>query len=238
MGIWTELGLDPARHGLVALVGGGGKTTTLWALAHEAALAGKTVAVTATTHMMPPPGLPLTDDPACLPELFRSHPVVVLGRWDAPHKITSPLPPHRLRSLADVALVEADGARTRPLKAPAGHEPVIPPNADAVVAVAGLDALGQPIEAVCHQIERVTALLGKNSSQTVTETDVARLLAHPQGGRKGVPAGAEFRCLLNKADTPGLREKGLAIQKLLAAEVIFAAVHTYSKEERGGACWF
>lgn len=238
MGIWTELGSDPARCGLVALVGGGGKTTTLWALAHEAALAGRTVLVTATTHMMPLPGVPLTHDPGRLPELFRNCPVVLLGRWDAPHKITSPLPPEALRGLADVVLAEADGARNLPLKAPADHEPVIPPNADAVVAVAGLDALGRPIEEVCHRIERVTAILSKNSSQTVTEADMACLLAHPQGGRKGVPAGAEFRCLLNKADTPQLRERGLAIQKLLAAEGIFAAVHTYSKEERGGTCWF
>ena len=48
------------------------------------------------------------------------------------------------RAVAGVVIAEADGARLRPLKAPAEHEPVIPPAADAVVAVAGLDSVGAP----------------------------------------------------------------------------------------------
>ena len=37
MGIWEQLGLDMARHRMVALVGAGGKTSTLYALARQAA---------------------------------------------------------------------------------------------------------------------------------------------------------------------------------------------------------
>ena len=43
--------------------------------------------------------------------------------------------PEELRRAADVVLVEADGAKRLPLKAPAEYEPVIPPCADAVAAV-------------------------------------------------------------------------------------------------------
>ena len=43
MGIWEQLGLDMARHRMVALVGAGGKTSTLYALARQAADSGRTV---------------------------------------------------------------------------------------------------------------------------------------------------------------------------------------------------
>ena len=50
MGIWEQLGLDMARHRMVALVGAGGKTSTLYALARQAADSGRTVVVTTTTQ--------------------------------------------------------------------------------------------------------------------------------------------------------------------------------------------
>ena len=59
MGIWEQLGLDMARRRMVALVGAGGKTSTLYALARQAADSGRTVVVTTTTHILRHPGLPL-----------------------------------------------------------------------------------------------------------------------------------------------------------------------------------
>ena len=68
MRLWDKLGLDMDRHRVIALVGGGGKTTTMYALAREAREAGKTVIVTTTTHILPHPALFMTDetDPAAL----------------------------------------------------------------------------------------------------------------------------------------------------------------------------
>lgn len=63
MGIWEQLGLDMARHRMVALVGAGGKTSTLYALARQAADSGRTVVVTTTTHILRHPGLPLVEEP-------------------------------------------------------------------------------------------------------------------------------------------------------------------------------
>ena len=238
MGIWTALELRPDRHRLIALVGGGGKTTTLYALAAEAAAGGRTVVVTTTTHMMPHPRLPLTDDPGALPSLLAERRAVTLGRWDRPGKLTGAVRPEALTGLADVVLAEADGARLLPLKAPADHEPVIPACADAVVSVAGLDSLGEPVGSICHRPERVCVLLGVGPEHRVTPADVAEILASPLGGRKSVPAGAAFRCLLNKADTPERREAGERIRKLLAERGVPAAVYSYMEKERGGLCWF
>ena len=42
--------------------------------------------------------------------------------------------------LADLILIEADGARMMPCKVPAAYEPVILPETDTVLGVLGLDA--------------------------------------------------------------------------------------------------
>ena len=46
--------------------------------------------------------------------------------------------------LFDIILVEADGSRGKPLKAPAPHEPVLPSKAACVVAVVGAKPLDSP----------------------------------------------------------------------------------------------
>ena len=240
MDTWGLLGLDMAEHRAVALVGAGGKSSTMYSLARQARDTGRTVIVTTTTHIMPHPRLPLTDDPD--PERLRAllarHGVITLGRFLRPDKLSEAGSVAVCRAVAGVVIAEADGARLRPLKAPAEHEPVIPPAADAVVAVAGLDSVGAPIGAVCHRPERVCALLGKSMEAPVTAQDVALLLAHPLGGRKGLGERMAFRCLLNKADTPQRAAWGAEICRLLGERGVRAAVTHYTEKERGGACWF
>src|SRR5262249_57619382 len=62
----------------------------------------------------------------------------------------------------DVCILdEADGSRTRPFKAPADHEPVIPEETTLVIAVVGADVLGQPLDGEhVHRPARVSALRG------------------------------------------------------------------------------
>ena len=238
MGIWEALGLQMEVHRLVALVGAGGKTSTMYALASQGARAGKRVVVTTTTHMMPHPALPLTDHMEQLPVILAAHPVAVLGRFLRPDKLSEAGRAKECLRWADLVLVEADGARLRPLKAPAEHEPVIPPEAAAVVAAAGLDCLGMPIGAVCHRPHLVAALLGVGEEHILTPSDVAAVLSSPMGGRKDVRERMAFRCLLNKADTPQRAVWGEEIQQLLARQGIVSAVTYYTEKERGGACLF
>ena len=72
----------------------------------------------------------------------------------------------------------------------------------------------------------------------LTPADVAAVLSHPQGGRKGVGPGMAFRCLLNKADTPERAALGREIQEMLAQQGIVSAVTHYTERERGGLCLF
>ena len=240
MDLWEKLRLEPERHRVVALVGAGGKTSTLYALAHGARLRGLTVVVTTTTHIRPHPRLPLTGetDGERLRALVRAEVVVLCGRREPSGKLAAAAAAETCRLAADVAVIEADGAKMLPLKAPADHEPAIPPCADAVVAVAGMDAVGQAVEAACHRSQRVRALLGAGEGHRLTPADVAAVLAHPHGGRKGVGAGMAFRCLLNKADTPERLQYAREAAALLAARGVESAIHSYPEEESGGLCWF
>lgn len=236
MDIWQRLDLDPLRHRLVTLVGAGGKTTLLYALARQAADRGRTVAVTTTTHMLPHPGLVLTERPDRA--LLAARQVVMAGVLLPDGKISAGRSPVKLLAAADVVLVEGDGSKRLPLKAPEAWEPVIPEESDAVIAVAGLSAVGRAIETVCHRPRRAVLLLGKPPQALVTAADVALLLAHPEGGRKGVPHQAAFRCVLNQADNPARRAAGAAVAEHLRQCGIHAAVTQFRQEERDGACWF
>jgi molybdenum cofactor cytidylyltransferase len=217
--------LQIAPGDVVALVGAGGKTTALFRLARELTDAGRRVITTTTTHLAleqnalapthvvwPEAGvLPIT-------AALRAHRHVLvtgpadhaLGKWTGLSETNIT----RLSDLADIVLVEADGARQLSFKAPAEHEPAIPSCATAVVTVVGLDILGQPLNAShVHRPERVAALTGAALGASVTADMIVRVLAHPLGGRKNVPPGARLVVLLNKIESP---ERASAAQRLAA----------------------
>ncbi|HSF83984.1 MAG TPA: selenium cofactor biosynthesis protein YqeC, partial [Anaerolineales bacterium] len=114
-------------------------------------------------------------------------------------------------------LIEADGSRQLPLKAPGEHEPALPflgsyqatgPALDLVIVVAGLSALGQPLDASrVHRPERFAELAGLSMGAAISPQAVRRLLLHPQGGLKNIPLGVKRAVLLNQADTPELQSQ-------------------------------
>jgi probable selenium-dependent hydroxylase accessory protein YqeC len=115
-------------------------------------------------------------------------------------------------------LVEADGSRGLPFKAPADHEPVIPSSATLVVVVVGIDALGRPIGETAHRAERVLALTGRSVDDPVTPEDIVAVVAHPDGGRKNVPYGARLALALTKVE-PHHSELTATIRTALPADI-------------------
>lgn len=213
--ITKAFGLVP---GVISLVGGGGKTTLMLAFASELSKHGAHVIVTTTTHVIPPEGM-LSYNPKNIVEAkaaISEYNPVCFGKPASQGKLSAPdLSIAQLKTLADYIIVEADGAKRLPLKAPAEHEPVIPADSELVIAVAGLDGAGEPIETAAFRPERYAALCGKAMTDLVTPEDIARVLAHENGQRKGVPAGARFAVLLNKADD----EARLETARKIAAEL-------------------
>ena len=199
---------------VVAFVGGGGKSSALFRLAAELVAAGKRVITTTTTHIAveqlawAPVHLPLTEATteridAALQQ--HQHLLITDSSDPATGKVRG-VPVGFVNTLlelglADAILVEADGARKLPFKAPASYEPVIPPASTLVVIVVGVDIFGHPLdEQHVHRPALVSALSGCPIGAPVTPAVVARVVAHPDGGRKGVPTGAPVAVLLNKTD--------------------------------------
>jgi len=113
-------------------------------------------------------------------------------------------------------LIEADGSRQRPLKAPGAHEPVVPEWVDMVIVTAGLSGLGQPLEEEwVFRPEIFSALGGIAPGEVIQPEHLARVLSDPLGGLKGIPSAAIRVALLNQAFTPELRAAGLRIAEIL-----------------------
>lgn len=220
--------------GVTALVGGGGKTTLMLRLARELAQSGARVIITTTTHIVPPDGIrTLTDSAeAEIVSALETDRVVCLGKPDGFGKLTAPdLPVSRMAELADYVIAEADGAKQLPLKAPAQHEPVIPPESRLVIAVAGVDGAGRTISEAAFRPTLFAALCGKHEDDEITARDIALIITHPLGLRKNVSKGVRFAVLLNKADdATGIRTAqtiaGLLKQESIERTVIASLGHT------------
>ncbi len=161
------------KKGLTALIGGGGKTSTMYALAEELRLRGSVIVCTSTHILRPPqyPYLPRLKDSLSFGE------VVSTGTTDG-NKLSVPEQSFpELLTYADYVLVEADGSRQLPLKAHACHEPVIPWEAKTVLAVIGIDGLGHPIKEVAHRPELYARIAKADVNDPVTEEMIAKVVA-------------------------------------------------------------
>jgi molybdenum cofactor cytidylyltransferase len=209
----------------VAFVGAGGKTSAMFQLARELP---PPVIVSATTHL----GvwqIPLADRhiiaerPAPLEALEHDLSGVILVTGKIREDRTEPVNHRTMMWLREFCgyhslplLVEADGSRQKPLKAPDQHEPAIPAFVRCVVVVAGLSALGKPLEAEnVHRPEIFAQLSGLQPGEIITTAALNRMLTHPEGGLKNIPAHARRVALLNQADTPALQSQGDRIAKNL-----------------------
>ncbi|HIY50787.1 MAG TPA: putative selenium-dependent hydroxylase accessory protein YqeC [Candidatus Olsenella avicola] len=172
MGLVEALGVGP---GVTSVIGSGGKTSLLAALARE--LPG-TVVLTTTTHIMPFEGVPLVtsaDADDVRAALAGSRVVCVGAQGEKNGKLAAPsLGIDALAALADHVLVEADGAHRLPLKAHAPWEPVIPACSARTVLVLGASGLGRPVRDVVHRPDVFCELAGCAPDDPVTPELVAR----------------------------------------------------------------
>lgn len=211
MMLYDALGL---RSGdVVALVGGGGKTTLGHRLVREAAAAGLRAIFTVTTRILPP-DLP--------PDQWVAGPALPDGKLTG---ISAP-DVDALRRRYDLVVVEADGSAGLPLKFPLAHEPVIPPCTTVVVPVAGASVIGRPLNADwVHRADAAASFARRGGP--VTATLVARILWHPDAATRGRPATARVVPVINQADSlerlAAARAVGRALLRLGAPLVLLTA---------------
>jgi probable selenium-dependent hydroxylase accessory protein YqeC len=206
--------IDLPANPLIAIVGAGGKTTTMYTLANELAQRGKRVITTTTTQIFfPKPGE--TDT-----LIFAAETPILLKKIDAAWKhhkritVTGvPIREDKLGGLqpdqpyellmkcgAGAVIVEADGARHRMIKAPAEHEPVIPPQTNVALLMMSAGAINQPLsEKIAHRPERVALVTGRSQGDRVSPAVIARLMTSEQGGLKHIPETALAYLLITHA---------------------------------------
>lgn len=224
-------GLDLAGSGVISIVGAGGKTSLMFRLAHELAAAGESVLTTTTTKIQHPSvkqsnHLVISDSPENVlrkakgilrHSLHLSAAAKVLSQQE---KLVG-FPPDVIQIFWESGyfrwiIVEADGAKKLPLKAPASHEPVIPRCSNRVIGVLGLSALGKTLDH--HTVFRPELVAGISSLEPgmdiVTDT-LCSVLSHRLGIFKGTPASAKKIAFLNQADIPSLANDAQLIMDTL-----------------------
>jgi probable selenium-dependent hydroxylase accessory protein YqeC len=204
-----------AKSGIIALVGAGGKKSTIHRLvqAHQA-IGTPRIALAATVQT------------ATAPRSLNVETVIIEGNAEAAitaarlqngtFQFAGPtIKPIRFCGLSDrlidevhhhggfdVTLVKADGARMRMIKAPNDHEPALPSRATTVLPVVSARALGRPLDArLAHRPERLIDILDAEIGTELTPLHVAKLLTSHAGALRRT-GGAPVVPIINMVDTP------------------------------------
>ncbi len=218
--------------GVVTLVGGGGKTSLMFKLAHELSMAGEPVLTTTTTKIFKPS----RDQTDCVilsgsvPNLLdrandllvkHLHLTAAVGKLPESGKLYG-FQPEIIGELWNAGLfrwiiVEADGAAGRPLKAPAVHEPVIPVCTKRLVGMVGLQGVGQPLtEQLVFRQEHFARLTGLRLGSKVTDAAIADVLVRDDGLFKGFCPEVMRIVFLNQADMKANFSAGQRIARILS----------------------
>ncbi|MCI5869585.1 MAG: putative selenium-dependent hydroxylase accessory protein YqeC [Dorea sp.] len=192
---------------VISIVGAGGKTTLMYALASLYAGNGVRTMVTTSTHILSPGPDLWAANTSEMQRLWSLGSYAVVGSPAEEGKLTA-LPESEFNSylqMADIVLIEADGAKRNPCKVPASHEPVIVAASDIVIGVMGMDAWSRPIEEVCFRTEEAVRLLHTDRKELLTTEMMAEILASEDGTRKNV-GERDYYVVLNQCDTQELQK--------------------------------
>jgi molybdenum cofactor cytidylyltransferase len=230
----------------IAFVGAGGKTSAIFTASR---LVNGPVVVTTTTHMSV--GQTLMGDQrwspvdrasfeAIKPEILKGGVHVILNGTCDGERVGG-LPDDVLFEIRDFCkqnnipfLIEADGSKMLPAKAPAEHEPAIPLWVDKVVVCCGLSAFGARLDAEhVHRPELFAKVTGTRQGSRLTFEDLGKELLSEEGGLKGIPPRSRRIVLFNQADTPGLQAGVQGISERLLKKydgvVVSKSTGLYSK---------
>jgi probable selenium-dependent hydroxylase accessory protein YqeC len=221
--------INPKLPARIAIVGGGGKTTTLFQLARQ--LPGK-VWVSTTTHLGTDQ-LTETDRHFIVHEVteesindwLQQKTTLLTGDFTEDDRVKGPSAEvmAQIKKAADERgislLIEADGSKSRPLKAPGENEPATPTWAETVITIVGSSVLGKKFDdSTVHRVDPYISITGSRMGDEITLDTVLQVLCSPVGGLKNSPAAAQKVALFNQADTEEMRKKiGERASELLAA---------------------
>ena len=239
---------------VVSLVGGGGKTTLLYALGRCLSEAGAKVLLTTSTMLF----YPEDDQEKRLEKILigldpfkkyvhSAHPSgesegkrkpVLMGDYitEAGEKKIKGFEKDEMEKLEaeglfksfDYIIIEADGAKKCPIKAPGVNEPVVISTTDIVVGLIGMDCLGLKLNKdKVHRLEELCSILKKNEGNAIEEEDIKTLVLSDVGLFKNTPSHGKTVFILNKAEGVENIEKAEKIIHNIRAEKEGAKIHYY-----------
>lgn len=208
------------QKGVTAIIGGGGKTTLIHTLAKELSQKG-TVIITTTTHILKSAVFHnVLDDTISLfklSELLSQHKCVCLGKQTENGKLcTTSHTFDDLCKIADFVLVEADGSKHLPLKAHLDYEPVLPCESTQVIAVIGVDCVGEKLKDVTHRCDKASELLACEKEDVLTEKMVAQLINIEN---------LHSKVLINKCDSKKEKNTAETISGYIKTECVISSLH-------------
>jgi probable selenium-dependent hydroxylase accessory protein YqeC len=215
------------KREVISLVGGGGKTSLMFALGKELSSHRKGILLTTTTKIWEPAASPhftlfLSDQFSEIKRWIEKNgdkvPCLMIAQGKVENGKLLGIPPQwvaEFQSLKDISMIiiEADGAAGRSLKAPREGEPVVPQNTSLLVPVMGIDVLGCPLdEPYVFRSGIASRLLNLSIESEVTEEIIFALLSEIIKSR---PPKARVIPFINKVDLPGGLEKARRIGEYL-----------------------
>ena len=213
---------------LITLVGGGGKTTTIYKLA-DSLKSNNSVLITTTTHMFHPhkqvdhvyfkelPNVNYQNTAIALFDVYNKEKDKVDGFSNG--RIDRIKESH----IVDYILNEGDGSRRKPLKCYGKNEPMIPMSSDIVIIVMGADAINKPLsEEVVHRLKEFKEATQIQEGDIITDDVIIKLLTHSKGFLKGIPKNATAYILFNKSKTYPLE-----FNQTLFADKLFSITDKY-----------
>lgn len=249
MKLYEALDIDIDRDELLCFVGAGGKTISMFKLARELRGYKKRVLVTATTAIFYPDegdcdkvivnslqnvGM-FTDIPEGSITCFgkeHSHENKLLG---ADKEFVEELYKEKI---FDYILVEGDGSKRKPIKAPDFYEPVIPGNTTKIIGVIGLDSIGKSIDSKhVHRPELFCKLTGTSFGDVIGEKEIVSIILSPEGLFKAVPENCQKYLLLNKSENEErersamhiidlVKKNGICINGFIIASMVDGRIKT------------
>lgn len=208
---------DLAANRCIFLIGGGGKTTLMFRLAHFLADTKSRVLTTTSTKIIrPTPSessqvIVEASIPALLQRISKAGGAhTTIAKSSLGPKLcgfsAEELDTIQQATSTDYLIVEADGAAGRSLKAHLSYEPVVSTQADMVIVLIGVDCVGRPLnETTVHRAARFSELLSLPLQTPITCRDVARIVFHPEGYLREVGRQTKVICFLSKAVTESQR---------------------------------
>ncbi len=218
--MWYFQRIDPVQDVIplkfIAFVGAGGKTSLIEYLASNLVNKGKTVAITTTTKIFVREPYQLLNDKKDLRNIISLN---RFGKTLENGKLTAVDTEDILRigALYDTVLIEADGAKHKPLKFPASYEPVIPAIAEKIFVVSGLDALFHKVREMVFRWELFSNATGIDGEAIVTKDVFLSFFSSPIL-LKGVDT-KKCTIILNKYDVLKQKRYGSIIARELTENI-------------------